>query len=141
MANLRGRLMRVPTVKYSCMLTLLLLAQLATMCAAEPVPLVDVTDLYHPYQDVGDNFDILAAYALPEVDPLAIVCLLGTKLPITLYPCAARGTLDHSSGGLGPAFGYDMHNTYWKLRDLRFIPRMDPPLHRERSQRWYLRIP
>jgi len=37
------------------------------------VPVVDCTDLYHPHQDVGDNFDIVAAYALPEVDLKAVV--------------------------------------------------------------------
>ena len=37
------------------------------------VPIIDVTDLYHPYQDVGDNFDLVAAYALPEVDLRAVI--------------------------------------------------------------------
>ncbi len=43
--------------------------------AAEPrrVPLIDCTDLYHPHQDVGDNFDLVAAYALPEVDLRAVI--------------------------------------------------------------------
>ncbi len=117
-------------MKYAYILTLLPLARLAARCVAASVPLIDVTDLYHPYQHAGDNFDILAAYALPEVDPLAIVCLLRTSLPITLYPCAAKAAPDHASGGLAPAFGYDEHNAYWKLPDLRFIPRMDPPLRR-----------
>ncbi len=40
---------------------------------AKRVPLIDTTDLYHPHQDVGDNFDILAAYALPEVDLRAVI--------------------------------------------------------------------
>ena len=42
-----------------------LLVALAALHAAPRVPLIDVTDLYHPHQDVGDNLDILAAYALP----------------------------------------------------------------------------
>jgi len=37
------------------------------------VPIIDVTDLYHPHQDVGDNFDIIAAYALPQVDLRAVI--------------------------------------------------------------------
>ena len=37
------------------------------------VPVIDCTDLYHPHQDVGDNFDIVAAYALPQIDLRAIV--------------------------------------------------------------------
>lgn len=49
--------------------------------AADPPPsrpmhrvsLIDTTDLYHPHQDVGDNFDLVAAYALPEVDLKAVI--------------------------------------------------------------------
>ena len=37
------------------------------------VPLIDTTDLYHPPQDPGDNFDLIAAYALPEVDLRAVI--------------------------------------------------------------------
>ncbi len=40
---------------------------------AHKVPVIDCTDLYHPHQDVGDNFDIVAAYALPEVDLKAVI--------------------------------------------------------------------
>lgn len=35
--------------------------------------IIDCTDLYHPHQDVGDNFDIVAAYALPEIDLRAVI--------------------------------------------------------------------
>jgi len=34
---------------------------------------INITDLYHPYQDVGDNLDILTPYALPDVDLLLVV--------------------------------------------------------------------
>jgi len=37
------------------------------------IPIIDCTDLYHPHQDVGDNFDIVAAYALPEIDLRAVI--------------------------------------------------------------------
>ncbi|MDR3710285.1 MAG: hypothetical protein P4L33_18465 [Capsulimonadaceae bacterium] len=36
-------------------------------------PVISVTDLYHPFQDPGDNIDLIAAYALPEVDLKAVV--------------------------------------------------------------------
>ncbi|MHB1157430.1 MAG: nucleoside hydrolase [Phycisphaerales bacterium] len=36
-------------------------------------PVIDCTDLYHPHQDPGDNFDIIAAYALPEIDLRAVI--------------------------------------------------------------------
>ena len=44
----------------------------ATSVAAK-VPVINVTDLYHPYQDPQDNLDLIAAYALPEVDLRAII--------------------------------------------------------------------
>ena len=37
------------------------------------VPVIDCTDLYHPHQDVGDNFDIIAPYAMPEIDLRAVI--------------------------------------------------------------------
>ena len=37
------------------------------------VPVIDCTDLYHPHQDVGDNFDLVAAYGLPEIDLRAVI--------------------------------------------------------------------
>ncbi|MBB6672526.1 hypothetical protein [Cohnella nanjingensis] len=37
------------------------------------IPVIDVTDLYHPAQDPGDNFDILMPYGLPEIDLRAVV--------------------------------------------------------------------
>jgi len=37
------------------------------------IPIIDVTDLYQPFQDPGDNFDLLTAYALPEVDLKAVI--------------------------------------------------------------------
>jgi hypothetical protein len=37
------------------------------------IPIIDITDLYHPYQDPGDNFDLMIAYALPEFDLRAII--------------------------------------------------------------------
>jgi pyrimidine-specific ribonucleoside hydrolase len=37
------------------------------------VPLIVLTDLYHPHQDPGDNFDLITAFALPEVDLRAVI--------------------------------------------------------------------
>lgn len=37
------------------------------------IPVIDVTDLYHPYQDPGDNVDILAPYSSPEIDLKAVI--------------------------------------------------------------------
>lgn len=43
------------------------------LLAADKVPVIDVTDLYYPGHDVTDNFDIIAAYALPEIDLKAVI--------------------------------------------------------------------
>ena len=37
------------------------------------VSLIDTTDLYFPGQDIGDNFDIIALYALEEIDLRAVI--------------------------------------------------------------------
>ena len=38
------------------------------------IPVIDCTDLYHPHQDVGDNFDLVLPYALnEEIDLRAVV--------------------------------------------------------------------
>ncbi len=36
-------------------------------------PVVVITDLYHPYQDPGDNLDLIMGYSLPEIDLKAII--------------------------------------------------------------------
>ena len=56
--------------------------------APRRVPVIDVTDLYHPHQDVGDNFDIIAAYALPEIDLRAVVldCTEPFRQPVAKDP-------------------------------------------------------
>lgn len=64
------------------------------------------------------------------LDPLAIVCLLRSDLPIALFPCAANNANGKGYGVFSPAFSYDDHNAYYKLPDLRFISQMDPPLRR-----------
>lgn len=44
-----------------------------TASSLRRIPIIDVTDLYQPYQDPGDNFDLIAAYALPELDLRAVI--------------------------------------------------------------------
>ncbi|MGC8639772.1 MAG: hypothetical protein ACP5XB_07815 [Isosphaeraceae bacterium] len=47
--------------------------------ASKRVPVIDITDLYHPPQDVGDNLDLIAAFALPEVDLKAVILDVTTR--------------------------------------------------------------
>jgi len=66
------------------------------------VPLIDVTDLYHPPQDPGDNLDLIAAYALPEVDLRAVVldCTAAFRKPEADFP----GLPPDPSGPRDPGF-------------------------------------
>lgn len=52
------------------------------------VPVIDVTDLYHPHQDVGDNFDLILPYALPEIDLRAVIldCTEPFRQPVAHDP-------------------------------------------------------
>ena len=61
------------------------------------VPVIDITDLYHPYQDPGDNFDLIAAYALPEIDVRAIILD-----PTEVFRAEVATAADGSKHGGGP---------------------------------------
>lgn len=37
------------------------------------IPVISVTDIYHPAEDPGDNFDLIMPFALPELDLRAVV--------------------------------------------------------------------
>lgn len=39
----------------------------------EKIPVVVITDLYHPFNDPGDNFDLINGFALPDVDLKAVI--------------------------------------------------------------------
>jgi hypothetical protein len=41
--------------------------------ADEQVPVILVSDLYYPAQDIGDNVDLVAPFALKEIDLVAII--------------------------------------------------------------------
>ena len=64
-------------------------------------PIIDVTDLYHPHQDVGDNFDLVAAYALPEIDLRAVI--LDCTEPFRHPRCEFGGFVD-TAGPRDPGF-------------------------------------
>ncbi len=68
------------------------------------IPVIDVTDLYHPPQDPGDNFDLLAAYALPEVDLRAVIldCTEGFRKQVADDP--RPGLYADAKGPRDPGF-------------------------------------
>jgi hypothetical protein len=49
------------------------LSGLNEIYAIDRIPLVVITDLYHPYQDPGDNFELINAYAIPTIDLKAVI--------------------------------------------------------------------
>jgi hypothetical protein len=72
---------------------------------AERVPIIDVTDLCHPYQDVGDNFDLVAAFALPEIDLRAVILDAhdSFRKPVSDHPILSSLYVDRS-GPRDPGF-------------------------------------
>ncbi|MCX8155381.1 MAG: hypothetical protein N3J91_02815 [Verrucomicrobiae bacterium] len=74
----------------------------ASAAGPKKVPVIVVTDLYHPPQDVGDNFDLIAAYALPEVDLRAVILDVteGFRKPVADVP----GMYPDRNGPRDPGF-------------------------------------
>ena len=68
------------------------------------IPVIDVTDLYPPHQDVGDNFDLITAYALPELDLRAVVldCTEPFRQPVAKDP--GPGLFPDPNGPREPGF-------------------------------------
>ena len=66
-------------------------------------PVIDITDLYHPAQDPGDNFDLIAAYALPEIDLKAVIldCTDRYRRP---YVNTVNPAYDDPAGKRDPGF-------------------------------------
>jgi hypothetical protein len=69
----------------------------------QKVPLIDITDLYHPPQDPGDNIDLISAYALPEVELKAVI-LDVTQRYRRPYRDPANPTFEDPLGGRDPGF-------------------------------------
>ena len=43
------------------------------LAASKKTPLIVITDLYHPYQDPGDNFELINAYGISQIDLKAVI--------------------------------------------------------------------
>ena len=75
----------------------------AAQSTAARRPVIDITDLYHPHQDRGDNFDLIAAYALPEVDLRAVI-LDVTGRYLRPYFDAANPSYNDPTGPRSPGY-------------------------------------
>lgn len=86
---------------------------------APRVPVIDVTDLYHPHQDVGDNFDLIAPYALPEIDLKAVILDAhdSFRKPISDHPVLSKFYVD-KDGPRDPGFIPVMQLNYIFNRDV-----------------------
>jgi pyrimidine-specific ribonucleoside hydrolase len=60
------------------------------------IPVINVTDLYHPPQDPGDNFDLIARYSLPEVELKAVLLdVTGAfRKPVSDHPILSKFFVD-----------------------------------------------
>ena len=67
------------------------------------VPVIDITDLYHAPQDPGDNVDLIAGYALPEVDLRAVIFDVTDRYRRP-YINPADHSHDDPAGGRDPGF-------------------------------------
>lgn len=56
-----------------CFIFIILLSSISYGQSVKKKPLIVITDLYHPYNDPGDNMDLINAYALPDVDLKAVI--------------------------------------------------------------------
>jgi hypothetical protein len=68
------------------------------------IPVVSITDLYHPYQDPGDNFDLVMGYALPELDLKAIILDItdAFRRPVANHPTLWKDPRGPREAGLVP---------------------------------------
>jgi hypothetical protein len=89
-----------PTLSGACLLIQVTRGQ------ANPagIPVIDVTDTYHPFQDRGDNFDLIMAYGLPEVDLKAIVLDVtdAFRKPVADHPILYRDPHGPREAGIIP---------------------------------------
>lgn len=60
-------------VKSNVNLAICLIVMSIPVNVVAAVPVIDITDLYHGFQDSDDNLDLPMAYALPEVDLKAVI--------------------------------------------------------------------
>ena len=79
-------------------------AQSESSSSDSRVPVIDVTDLYHPFEDPGDNLDLVQAHALPEVDLRAIVLDVteAFRLPVANHPVLWHDPNGPREGGIIP---------------------------------------
>lgn len=65
---MKKRLLRI-----ACLAIILVFCSAKATGQGQRIPVVVITDLYHPYQDPGDNLDLIMGFGLPDIDLKAIL--------------------------------------------------------------------
>lgn len=102
--------MKSSSLRFSGVLLLLMLFQSLLFgndleqAYSAKIPLIVITDLYHPYQDPGDNLDLINAYALPEFDLRAVFLDItdAFRKPVADHPTLWRDPRGPREAGIIP---------------------------------------
>lgn len=65
--------MKKITLKIACLALIIAFPFGRTSGQGKKIPVIVITDLYHPYQDPGDNMDLIMGFGLPDVDLKAVL--------------------------------------------------------------------
>ncbi len=72
--------------------------------SSNKVPVIDITDLYHPPQDFDDAFDLVIPYALPEIDLLGVLLDISHRYRVPYKGEGEEGWYSDPTGGREPGF-------------------------------------
>ncbi|HOQ31752.1 MAG TPA: hypothetical protein PLA12_04465 [Candidatus Hydrogenedens sp.] len=83
------------------------------------IPVIDITDLYHPPQDFGDTVDLIFPYAIPEIDLLGVLLDVSQRYRMKYMGEGEQGWYNDPTGGREPGV-----ITVWQLNYLfdRAVP-------------------
>ncbi|MGC8739207.1 MAG: hypothetical protein ACP5UA_11265 [Candidatus Hydrogenedens sp.] len=66
------------------------------------IPVIDITDLYHPPQDFGDTVDLIFPYAVPEIDLLGVLLDVSQRYRMKYTGEGEQGWYNDPTGGREP---------------------------------------
>ncbi len=66
------------------------------------IPVIDITDLYHPPQDFGDTVDLILPYAVPEIDLLGVLFDVSQRYRMKYMGEGEQGWYNDPTGGREP---------------------------------------
>lgn len=69
---------------------------------SDRIPVIDITDLYHPPQDFGDTVDLILPYAVPEIDLLGVLFDVSQRYREKYMGEGEQGWYNDPTGGREP---------------------------------------